>query len=245
MIKIKIHPLTYFIMLSVLLCGYFNYFLIISFILVIHDLGHIITIKLFKLKIYDIKILPFGSIINAEINYNIESNKLFIISIFGIIMQIIMHYTMNILFNLSIINDISLNIFRFYNKLIIIFNLLPIIPLDGSKILLSILERLLPYKKTLIIENIISLIFIIIFIFNNDLNLNIILITSFLFLKTYETMLNHSYIFHKFLLERFLYSNKNRKIKFIKDIKNIYKSKYNYINNIREEKYLAKLFANN
>ena len=68
--KIKINYLTYIIILSFLLCGYFNYFLIISFIIMFHDLGHLIIMKFFKIKINNIIILPLGSIINTDISYN-------------------------------------------------------------------------------------------------------------------------------------------------------------------------------
>ena len=89
--KISIHPLTYIILLSLLLCGYFNYFLIISFILLFHHLGHILVMLIFKIKIYKIDILPFGSIINTKINYNLNSNILLLLSLAGIIMQLLLY----------------------------------------------------------------------------------------------------------------------------------------------------------
>ena len=69
----KINITTYLLLLSILLCGYFNYLLIISLILIIHDLGHIVFLKLFKIKINNITILPFGSIINSDLKLNTES----------------------------------------------------------------------------------------------------------------------------------------------------------------------------
>ena len=74
----KINITTYLLLLSILLCGYFNYLLIISLILIIHDLGHIVFLKLFKIKINNITILPFGSIINSDLKLNTESYKIFI-----------------------------------------------------------------------------------------------------------------------------------------------------------------------
>lgn len=242
-ITFKIHPITYLILLSVLLCGMFNYFLIISTILITHDLGHILTMKRFKITINEIIILPFGSIIISNIKHNINSLKLLLISISGILFQLILIIIVNILFNNGIINNISLDIFNKYNKLIILFNLLPIIPLDGSKILLSINELFIPYKKCLNINNIISIILIIIFTIKNNLNLNLILIISYLLIKTIIEIKNHNYIFNNFLLERYLIKPKFKKIKYINNIKNIYKNKYNFINNISEEKYLNKKFS--
>ena len=118
----KINITTYLLLLSILLCGYFNYLLIISLILIIHDLGHIVFLKLFKIKINNITILPFGSIINSDLKLNTESYKTFIISIAGILFQLILSFIMNYLNTYGFVNDISINVFNYYNKLIIIFN---------------------------------------------------------------------------------------------------------------------------
>ena len=238
----KIHPITYLILISVLLSGYFNYFLIISFILIIHDLGHILYIKLFKYKVYDITILPFGSNINSSVNQNSKTIHIFLISIAGIIMQLIL-YPIFYYLNLYYINSISYNIFLNYNKLIILFNLLPIVPLDGSKILLTILENIFSYKRALKIINLTSIIMIIIFtLYLSFTGLNSYLIIIFLLYKTYEEIKNHNYVFNKFLLNRYLVDNKNKKIKYITKIKYIFKNRYNFINNQNEEKILLRLY---
>ncbi len=200
--------------------------------------------KIFKVSIKSISIMPFGSIINTDIKYNLNSNKLLLISLAGIIMQVIMYYIFNLLFTLNIITILTYNIFLIYNKNIILFNIIPIIPLDGSKILISILERFIPYRLSLKLVSFISLIGIILFIFLNSINLNLIMLIIYLFYKTYTDILSSKYIFNKFLLERFLYKVKHQKIKNIKNIKNIYKNRYNFINNIEEYKILAKLFDN-
>ncbi len=239
----KIHPLTYLILVSVLLAGYFNYFLIITFILLIHDLGHILFLKYYKYKIYNITILPFGSIINASLNQNSKTSEALIISLAGIISQCLLYPIFYIL-NLYYINDISYNIFLNYNKIILLFNLLPIIPLDGSKILLYLLENFISYKKTLKLINITSILMIIVFIIYLSFNgLNSYVIIIFLIYKTYEEIKDHKYIFNKFLLERYLSNNKYQKVRYIKKIKDIFKNRYNFINNQNEEKILKSHYS--
>jgi len=131
----KIHPLTYFILLTVLLAGYFNYFLIISFILIMHDLGHIILFKLFNYQINKITILPFGSIIDTNIKLNDKTMHIFLISIAGVLMQLMLYPIMSLF-----LNTLDHQIFFQYNTIILCFNLLPIIPLDGSKIMGCLFE---------------------------------------------------------------------------------------------------------
>ncbi len=240
--KISIHPLTYILLLSILLCGYFNYFLIISTILLIHDIGHLLVMYLFNISVYKIVVLPFGSIINTSISYNLDSNKLLLVSLSGIIMQLILYIVFYYLHKYLLINDLSYHIFLTYNKYIIIFNILPIIPLDGSKALISLLERFIPYRLSIIICNLISIILISIFILFNDLSLNLILISIFLYYKTYTEILNINFIFNKFLLERYLSKITHKKVKYISNIKSIYKNRLNIINSKKEDKILAKIF---
>lgn len=234
----KIHPITYLILISVLFSGYFNYFLIISLILLIHDLGHIIFLKFYKYQIYNITILPFGSMINSNMNSNSTTKETLIISLAGVIFQMILFPIFKFL-NIYFMNDISYNIFLNYNQMIILFNLLPIIPLDGSKVLLCFLENLISYKKALKLVNLISILGIIIFMIYLSFNgLNSYLIIMFLLYKTYEEIRNHKYVFNQFLLNRYLSNNVYIKTKYIKRIVDIFKNRFNFIKNQSEEKFL-------
>ena len=133
-------------------------------------------------------------------------------------------------------------VFIFYNNLIIIFNLLPLIPLDGSKILLSLVETICPYKISLKLLNSISILGTLLFVILNKLTLNVLLICLFIFLRTYTEILNHKIIFNKFLLERCLYNLNFKKVKYINNINKMYKNRFNIINNQREDKYLRERF---
>ncbi len=238
----KIHPITNLILLSVLLSGYFNYFLVIFFILFFHDLGHILSFKFFKYKINNVLILPFGSILNTDLNQCSKSFEIFVISISGVLMQLLL-YLLMFLLNKTFINDLTYNIFLKYNKIIILFNLLPIIPLDGSKIIFSILEYFLSYKKTMKIINFISIITIILFtLFVSFYSINSFLIIIFLIYKTIYEIKYHNHLFNHFLVTRALSKKQYKKTAYIYNIKHIYKNRFNFINNINEKKVLNSLY---
>ena len=238
--KIEIHPLTYILLFTIFLCGKFNYFLIISIILFVHDLGHILIMIKYKIRINMITIFPFGSIIDTNIKYNEKSYIKLLIALAGIIFQLILYFIFNFLFKLGIISIIDYQIFMRYNLMIILFNLLPIVPLDGSKILESILELFTPYKITLYLEVIISIIFICILFYESMFSLDLVLIIIFLLYKSYELFFNIKYIYYKFRLERYLKKIKYKKIKYIKNLNLLYKNRLNFINNIIEYKYFDK-----
>lgn len=243
--KINIHPLTIILTLITFLCGRFNYFLIILTIILFHDLGHLCMMNLFKIKVSKLTILPFGSIIDSDLKYNENTFKKILIAIAGVSFQIILYLVFIFLFKQGFITYLTYQIFLKYNKYIIWFNLLPIIPLDGSQLLSYILETFLPFKLSIYLKCIISIIslFLLVLISNPSLDLLNIIILSFY--KTYEELLNIKIIYYKFLLERYLEQPNFKKIKYVHNIDQIFKNRLNFIGNIKEITLLTKKFEKN
>lgn len=215
----KIHFTTYIFYFLLILSGYLNYLIIYLIIIASHELGHIIMIKIFNLSIESITIYPFGGVIKTNIKYNLNSNKLFLISISGIVFQIFLFLI------IKDTNTYTYNIFKTLNLSLILFNLLPIIPSDGSKIIVSTLERIISYKNTLLVSNILSIIcLVILFIVSKNI---------FIFVILYYLNINYfynlKYIFNKFILERYLYKLKYKRNKYIKDVKYAHKCRNNHI----------------
>ena len=200
MINIKFNITTWFVLIVSFLCGYINYSLIILMIILCHELGHVITIKLFHFKINKIEIFPFGGVISIEKDLNTPVYKELFIAISGIIMQCILFLIMP-----NILSVYNYEIFKKYNLAIMLFNLLPIIPLDGSIILNAFLNKFVPFKKSLLLSSVFSMIMIAFYIsFNYWYSLNNYFIVSLFLFKTYKYIKEREYLFNKFLLERYL-----------------------------------------
>ena len=198
---IKVNFLTLYFLLLLFLCGFIKIGLIIFFIVILHELGHVFFIKLFKYKIIDITIYPFGGIIKTDKDINTPPNKELLISSGGILAQIILFIVISFL----PINILTKEIFYKYNLSIMFFNILPIIPLDGSIIINSLLNKVLSYKISYYLYIIISIIFTIIyFLFNYWYSINNYLIVSLFIIKTYYAIKNYKYLKTRFLLERYL-----------------------------------------
>lgn len=227
----KIHPFTVLTTLIILFCGYFNFYLLLMILILIHELGHIILGYIFKFNITKIVILPFGCITYFKTKLNTETYKEFIVTIAGPIFQIIGSIILYIITkNESII---------FLNRIILILNLIPIIPLDGSKIIESILFKLNSYYNSLKISQIISNITIVLSIIYIIFNFNF-LIVIWIILLIIENIKNYKlikYKFYIFLKERYekyfdfpyLYINGINIKKIKKDYKTIFKDNNNYI----------------
>ncbi len=123
-------------------------------------------------------------------------------------------------------------IIQIYNNTIIGFNLLPIYPLDGGKLLNLVLSIKTSFKKSLIISLIISYIVILIFsiiYLCKDFSINIIIIISFLIYKVNIEWKNKIYLVDKFLLERYLYRYSFKKIKLVNSLDDLMRNKYHLI----------------
>ena len=241
---IKLNIFTIYFLIISFFCGLIKNSLIIIIIVLFHELGHILFLKIFRIKIKKIIIYPFGGITYVDKDINYPINKELLISCGGILFQIILF----IIIYFLPINILTKDIFYKYNIIIILFNILPIMPLDGSIILNSIFNKYLSFKKSYYLKIIISIIFLIILIqFNNYYSLNNYLILVFLMFKIYEGIINYKYINNKFLLERFLNNYCFKKIhNNTKKIDDLKLETYHYFKDkdriISEKKLLSKLF---
>ena len=198
---IKVNFLTLYFLLLLFLCGYLKIGIIIFLIVLFHELGHIFFIKLFKYKIINVTLYPFGGITKVDKDINTPLNKELLIACGGIIFQLILF----IIIYLLPINIITKNLLYKYNMSILLFNMLPIIPLDGSIIINSLLNKIFSYKVSYYLYIIISIIFSIFYLFFNYwYSLNNYLIVSLFIIKTYYAIKNYKYLKTRFLLERYL-----------------------------------------
>ena len=84
----------------------------------------------------------------------------FIISIMGLIFQELLFLIIFILRKNLIIDSYIYELFKNYNLAIFLFNLLPIIPLDGSKIFNVIVNKIFNFRVSYMINIIISILFL-------------------------------------------------------------------------------------
>lgn len=131
-------------------------FFIITFVLLFHELFHLLFIGLFKQTIRSIEFTAFGGMIKTSLNTSFVGEILIYSG--GIIGNIIIF----LLFNNA--HNRYTDVLKEFNVLMIIINSLPIIPLDGSKVLGVILEKLFGLRKGMKITVVLSVIFLIFFL---------------------------------------------------------------------------------
>ena len=232
----KINIFTYIFLILSMLSGYGREMLIVYFILIVHELGHYILFKYYNINVNKITLYPYGGMIDNNMLINTNSKKVLIISLGGIFIQIVLYLIIYLLFKIGFIEYNFYKMFFKYNLYIILFNLIPIYPLDGFKILNSFFELVLSFKLSLKISIIFNFIFIILFfLYLYIFNVNNYVIVIFLLCNLINYIKSIKYIINKFYLERMIYDIKYDGLISVNCKDNMYKNKYNYINGVGEE----------
>ena len=244
--KIKFHYTYYLISISFLITGSFLNLIAFTSLIIIHELGHYFSCIITKININKIIIYPYGGITKIDDVIDIDLTKELFISISGIAMQSIYFFIIYILHENYLIRDYVYNIFCKYHYSMLIFNLIPIYPLDGSKILNIIINKLFNFKLSNIILIIISIINMIVMLFIYNINYSYIMIIGVLINYLYDYIKNIDYIYNRFLLEKYLYKTKYSKKKIINNYNKMYRNTNHIIKSnekyIKEEDFLLKIF---
>ena len=123
--------------------------------ILVHELGHLVFANIFKWKLESFRLTAIGGFLSFENDLIQPLRQIFLVNLGGVIFNCIF---------IIILRWVNGPASLIHTQLaIIIFNLLPIAPLDGSKILQGILNKVVGYKKTLSILKVLNMIFLFIF----------------------------------------------------------------------------------
>lgn len=159
---LKIHFTTFIMLLLSYVFNYHVEYIIFFFLVLVHELGHLLMIKLYRYKFISLTIMPFGCIID----YEYKRRESLLVSIAGILVNLLLFY---------------LDFFREYNLLIVLINLIPIYPLDGYLVL-----RSLRIKKKYLLRLSSLLIFVLVVISIYIESLLIAFISCYLIYRNWE-----------------------------------------------------------
>ena len=247
-LKIEFHR-TYLIMaLGFILTGYYLNLIVFTSLILIHELGHYTIARLYHFPVVKIVIYPYGGMTKLNSMINRDINEELLIATAGVICQYIFYLFIKILFFQGMIREYTYHLYTIYNNQMIFFNLLPIYPLDGSKIINLLLEKYFPFYLSNQITIIFSFLFLLLLVILNLYQYNYSNIMIFFLLLTYlyQFYQKRKYLYQRFLLERYLYSISYPKTKKISKIKKMYKNKshlvYYHHHYLKEKEYLSILF---
>ena len=210
-------------------------FVVITCLIVIHEIGHFLMAYLLGGEVLKILIYPLGGISKFTTSYNISILKEFLILLFGPLFQFLAWFFLILLFPSK---EHMISVYHFG---ILFFNLLPIYPLDGGKLLCLFFQLFLSYKRAFYLTFICGYIFLLFIYLANfySFSLNLIFIFMFLFIKLSQEVWQVPYFYEKFLLERYLNSYHFSKSRMI-DNDNSFKRGYCHLIKEGDQYYLER-----
>lgn len=229
-----------FMILSCLTASFKNFYFFLS-IIIIHELGHVFIGLILGWELDKIYLYPYGGITKFNEDVNVKLIEELLVLLGGSFFQIIYFFIGYYLYNS--------NYFNYYNLSILIFNLLPIYPLDGGRILNVLLSYFFSYRCSYFISIFFSFtitFFFIIYFYIRNSAFNIIIMFLVVLINIIVEFRKRNYYFNKFLLERYINIYSFKKIKKISTIKKMMRDRRHIIciNNkyYTEKDYLKSLY---
>jgi stage IV sporulation protein FB len=205
----RFHPLFSIVLLLSLAAGYFIETATLFAIILIHEIGHVTAAKSFSWRVREVQLLPFGGVVVVDELGSMPVWQEIVVALAGPLQNVWMIATAFFLQWLGLISAEWSAYFIKANLFIAVFNLLPILPLDGGKILQSLLSLWQPFYRVIFITCILSFIFSLVLIvfsllhvLRGGIQLNLLIIGIFLMYSNWYSYKSLSYHFMRFLINR-------------------------------------------
>ncbi|GEB76363.1 site-2 protease family protein [Sporolactobacillus inulinus] len=144
--KIKIHPVFWLVIAAGTLTGHLWGTVMAFVIVLIHELGHALTARLFGWNVLEIELLPFGGVAKIDERETHPFYQECLVLIAGPLQNVWLPLLSYALLNFSFWGMNEHNLFLMQNNALLLFNLLPIWPLDGGRLTHVLMEMVYPYK---------------------------------------------------------------------------------------------------
>ncbi|MCD7032929.1 M50 family metallopeptidase [Metabacillus sp. GX 13764] len=205
--KIHIHPLLWALMLLSVVTAQFKTMLMLLIIVLIHELGHSVCAMYFSWRIKSIVLLPFGGAAEVDEHGNRPLKEEMLVIAAGPAQHIWMAGAAYLLHLLGVLGTSDYQLFMFYNLSVLLFNLIPVWPLDGGKFLFLLFSLHKPFqhahKGMLLVSWGILAVYCAVLAFADPLQLNLWAITLFLFYQLTMEHRQRRFVLMRFLMERY------------------------------------------
>jgi stage IV sporulation protein FB len=211
--KLRIHPTLWIVFGIAVVTAHFIPAMMLFITVFVHEMGHAFAAQYFKWRIKAISILPFGGNVETEEYGNKSLKEDLVVILAGPVQHIWLIGAAFLLQTLSYISYEWYQQFTILNLAVLLFNLLPIWPLDGGKLVflyVSLYRSFLDaHRFTLLFSTSVAVFCLALVTIIQPFNLNVWIIAGFLAVSLWVEWRQRYYAFIRFLLERHYGRNGN------------------------------------
>ncbi|MCM3568406.1 M50 family metallopeptidase [Neobacillus mesonae] len=209
---VHIHPLLWLIIALSIATAHFREVCFLIGIIFIHEMGHAAAASFFSWRIKQITLLPFGGVAEMDEHGNRPLKEETIVVLAGPLQHVWMMAAAYALLTFNIMPDDLYQMFVQYNLMILVFNLFPVWPLDGGKLVFLLLSLKNSFARahqiTLTVSLLSIALFSLIILVTAPAHINVWVVIGYLLFSIYHEWKQRRFIFMRFLLERY-YGNKS------------------------------------
>jgi len=195
-----------------ILSAKFYELMILIFIVLIHEMGHAFAASFFSWRIKQVLLLPFGGVLEVEEYGNKPIKEELIVTLAGPIQHGWLLLAGLFFHQMNLLSDDLYTTFVEFNIMILIFNCLPILPLDGGKLILLLFSKILPFQQAMQRAIIVSFVFLMIYmcalLIISPYHLNGWIIVIFLLFSLYNEWKNRPFVFIRYLIDKYTRQSK-------------------------------------
>jgi stage IV sporulation protein FB len=209
-IAFTLHPLFVLVMLASVAAGQFLELAALFIMVLLHELGHLAAALRFGWTVKEVKLLPFGGVVEVEEAGALPVREEMWVALAGPIQNVWLAAAGWLLGQAGWVDGTWADQFVRANLLICLFNLLPILPLDGGKLLQAWISLHVPFHRALVWCATISIVFsaavivcsIVPLLRGGLLELNLLVVGLFLIFSNWMHRRHVPFLFLRFLVHR-------------------------------------------
>ncbi|RAT96199.1 M50 family metallopeptidase [Brevibacillus sp. Leaf182] len=204
-IRFRIHLLFWAVIGLSIVTGHFLEVITLFVIVLIHELGHVAMARELGWTVKEVQLLPFGGVATMEDSYATDPMDEIVVALAGPFLNMVMMAASYLFWFMGIWTEEWARFFLVSNLTIALFNLLPIWPLDGGRILLAVLCWFMSYRQATMISMTGSTLFagIMVGMSSLELKYNLAVIGIYLLTLNIQAFVRFPYQFFRFLVEKY------------------------------------------
>jgi len=204
--RFRIHILFWAVIGLAVLTGRFWEVITLFVIVLIHEMGHVAMARELGWRVTEVQLLPFGGVATMEQAYATDPLDEIVVALAGPFLNVVMMAASYLFWHAGVWTEEWAKFFLLSNAIIAGFNLLPIWPLDGGRIVQAVMCKCMPYRSAALLSLAASIVFAAILLGLSllDGQLNLAMISCYLLAENIQGFLRFPYQFFRFLMEKYV-----------------------------------------